>query len=281
VVTRIIIIIALGTLLAGCAGRPASGTDRDRLGVVAGLYPLAYAAGRVGGARVDVRNLTPPGAEPHDFELSPRDVEAVRSAALVLYLGRGFQPALEDAVRGASGRAVDLLGGLPLRGGDPHVWLDPLLFAQIAERIAHELGPPASASALVADLRALDREYARGLAHCARRTIVTSHEAFAYLAARYRLRQVAVSGISPEAEPAPRDLERAVDAVRASGATTVFFEPLVSPRIAAVVAREAGVRTAVLDPLEGLSEDEIARGEDYFSLMRTNLAALEGALGCR
>lgn len=282
-VTRIILIligVAVAPGLAACGGSPGAAPDGGRLEVVAGFYPLAYAAARIGGDAVIVRNLTPPGAEPHDFELSPGDVEAVRSADLVLYLGEGFQPALEDAVEATAGRAVDLLAGLAVRGRDPHVWLDPTLYAQLAERIGAELGREQAAGALAAELRALDAELEQGLAGCDRRTIVTSHEAFAYLAARYRLVQVAVTGLSPEAEPAPRDLERTVDEVRASGATTVYVEPLASRRIAETVAREADVGVAVLNPLEGLTEDELAGGADFFSVMRENLAVLREGLGC-
>ena len=286
-VTRIILTISAGVAIAGglaaCGGGSARGEPAGgrRLEVVAGFYPLAYAAERIGGGRVHVRNLIPPGAEPHDFELSPRDVEAVRSADLVLYLGQGFQPALEDAVVSVGVRSADLLEGLPLRGKDPHVWLDPLLYAQIVERIANELGRPQAAAGLLLELRALDDEYRRGLGSCERRAIVTSHEAFAYLADRYGLEQISVAGLSPEAEPAPKDLARVVEQVRESGGTTIFTEPLVSPRIADTVAREAGVETAVLNPIEGLTEDEIASGADYFSLMRENLAALRKGLACR
>ena len=283
-VTRTILILAglaVACGLTACGRSAKEESSRGRLQVVAGFYPLAFAVQLLGGNAVDVRNLTPPGAEPHDFELSPRDVEEVRSAGLVLYLGDGFQPALEQAVKSTGVRAVDLLDGLPLRGKDPHVWLDPLLYAQIAERIASELGRPEAAAGMVSELRALDGEYRRGLAGCSRRELVTSHEAFAYLAARYGLEQIAVAGLAPEAEPAPGDLERTVDEVRRTGATTVYTEPLVSPRIAATVAREAGARTAVLNPLEGLTRDELAGGADYFSVMRANLAALRKGLGCR
>lgn len=280
---------------SGC-GAPSDGDSSaagdGRLSVVAGFYPLAYAAERIGGERVSVRNLTPPGAEAHDLELSPRDVEAVRAADVVLYLGEGFQPPLEDALDGASGRVVDLLEGLDLRregsaeGGDeqaldPHVWLDPLLYADIVERVGAALGRPQQAGALAAELRELDQELRAGLANCERHTLVTSHAAFGYLAARYGLEQIALTGLSPKAEPSPRDLERVVDVVRASGATTVFFETLIAPDLAETVARETGATTAVLDPLEGLTSEEASAGADYFSIMRANLATLREALGCR
>ena len=234
-----------------------------------------------------MRNMTPPGAEPHDLELSARDVARVRSADLVLYLGAGFQPALEDAVDGAEGTKVDVLAvdGLGLHRSDgrpdPHVWLDPVRFRRIADRIGAALGRGPAARAFDRRLATLDAEYRAGLAHCSRRELVTAHAAFAYLADRYRLRQVSVSGLSPEAEPTPGELTDAVSRVRQTGAHTVFTEPLASPRLAETVAREAGVRTAVLDPLEGLTEAEVDRGADYFSVMRANLRALRAALGCR
>ena len=269
--------------MPGCGG--GEGGDGNRTSVVAGFYPLAFAAERIGGARVEVTNLTPPGSEPHDVELSARDVERVRSADVVLYLGEGFQPPLEEAVDGAGGRAVELLDGLPLleNGGevDPHVWLDPLRYERMVGRIGRVLGTPGRAGALRQAVHELDREYRRSLRSCARREIVTSHAAFGYLADRYGLEQIAVTGLSPEAEPTPRELERTVDEARATGATTIFFETLVSPRLAETVARETGARTAVLNPLEGLTDDELEAGEDYLSVMRSNLAGLREALGCR
>jgi zinc transport system substrate-binding protein len=165
--------------------------------------------------------------------------------------------------------------------GDPHVWLDPIRFSLIVKRIGRALHSPGPTRRLVAQLHGLDREYRQGLAHCDRREIVTSHEAFAYLGERYGLRQVAITGLSPEAEPAPKDLQRVVSLVRSTHATTIFFETLVSPRIAQTVARETGAKTAVLNPIEGLKPDEAKAGENYFTVMRSNLAHLRAALGCR
>jgi zinc transport system substrate-binding protein len=277
---RIILIIA-AVACAGCGGG-GSEAGSSRTTVVASFYPLAFAAREVGGASVDVRNLTPPGAEPHDLEATPGDVEELRSADVVLLLGDGFQPQLEDAAGDGDG-VIHVLdtSGLHVEQGDTHVWLDPLRYARIVERVGGALGRPEAAQDMSRRLRALDREYRDGLADCARREIVTSHAAFAYLADRYGLEQIAVGGSSPEGEPSPRDLERVVDAVRETGATTVFTEPLVSARVAETVAREAGVKTAVLNPIEGLTEDEQEHGADYSSLMRANLAALRKALSCR
>jgi zinc transport system substrate-binding protein len=278
-------ILFVAGLLVGCGG---SG-DSDQPTVVAGFYPLAWAAERVGGDGVRVVNLTPAGVEPHDIELTPRDVEQIDRADLVLYLGRGFQPALEDAARGQAG-AVDLLEGQELLAGgdevenggvDPHLWLDPGRFAAVVTRIGEALARPGAAADLAAELDELDAELEAGLADCERREIVTSHAAFAYLADAYGLTQTALTGVSPEAEPSPRALEDLIGQVRDEGATTVFFESLVSPELAETVARETGARTDELDPLEGLTQDELDAGGDYFSVMRTNLSALREALACR
>lgn len=267
--------------MSGC------GAGRTGTTVVAAFYPLAYAAEQVGGTDLEVESLTPPGAEPHDVELTPRGVGRLQDASLVVYVGGGFQPAVESAVAGRKGRSLDVLGGVETRphgrdeGLDPHVWLDPLRYAAIAREIARALGRPDAADGFVARLQALDGEYRRGLARCERRELVTSHAAFGYVADRYGLREVPLVGLQPEAEPGPRDVERLVEEVRATGATTVFSEPLASSALADTVAREAGVTTAVLDPLEGLTRAELDQGADYFSVMRRNLAALRKALACR
>ncbi|MFN2467645.1 MAG: metal ABC transporter substrate-binding protein [Gaiellaceae bacterium] len=274
-----ILIPILAATAAACGG------GEEQAAVVAAFYPLAFAAREVAAAGTPVLDLTPPGVEPHDAELSPREVERVRSARVVLYLGRGFQPALEEALEGARGTKVDLLAGLELRRAgenerDLHVWLDPALYARLVERIGVALGARGRGESLARRVRALDRELRAGLARCRRRTIVTSHAAFGYLAARYGLEQVAISGLAPEAEPTPREFERIVARVRDTGATTVFVETLASPRLTRAVARETGARTDVLDPLEGLTDDQVTRGADYFSVMRANLAALRRGLEC-
>lgn len=276
---RLILILLAAVAVSGCGSGSSAGAP-GKTSVVAAFYPLSFAAEEIGGDGVDVTNMTPPGAEPHDVELSVRDVEKVRSADVVLYLGNGFQPSVERAVDGAEGESIDLLDGLAVRDRDPHVWLDPVRYEEIVHRIGEALERPAAAKGFSHRVERLDQEFRRGLAHCERHEIVTSHEAFGYLAARYGLEQIAITGVSPESEPTPRTLERVIDEVRASGATTVFSEPLVSSRIADTVARETGTRTAVLNPLEGLTDDELDRGEDYFSVMRENLAALRRALGC-
>ncbi len=290
-------VVALAAGVAGCGGSDDAGSGTE---IVAAFYPLAYLAEHVV-PDAEVTNITPAGAEPHDFELSARDIETLSSADLVLYLGGGFQPAVEDAVA-EDAAAVDLLEWQQLVAGseehghdeeghdvakghgasglDPHVWLDPVRFAAMARRVAEATGDPEAANGLAAQLQALDDEFRAGLSDCERREIVTSHAAFGYLARAYDLTQIPLTGVAPEAEPSPRDLEELVAEVEERGATTVFFETLVSPRLAETVAREAGAEVAVLNPLEGLTNEEVEEGDDYFSVMRSNLDTLRSALGC-
>ncbi|WP_433302024.1 metal ABC transporter substrate-binding protein [Actinoplanes sp. CA-030573] len=294
---------------AGCAGRAAAGGfTAGKLNVVTAFYPLQFLSERIGGDDVTVTNLTKPGAEPHDVELNPRQVAQVADAGVAVYL-KGFQPAVDAAVgQEAKGRSFDVTTVVDLKpfdpgsdegGLDPHVWLDPVRFATIAGALGERLAQadPAHASdyrsrarQLQGQLQTLDDAYAKSLRSCQRHELVTSHEAFGYLAARYGLTQIGITGISPEAEPSPRRLGQVAAEARRTGTTTIFFETLVSPKVADTIAREVGARSAVLDPLEGLTEAEPTRGgkpqnenhedADYFSVMRANLAALTTALGC-
>ncbi len=270
---RALLVAVIALLASGCAG----GEPDSRRTIVASFYPVAWATERIAGDSLDeIVNLTPPGAEPHNIELSPSDIETIRDAELVIYVGGGFQPALEDAIDARDSGSLDLLAD----GEEPHIWLDPVRFARAVGAIAQDIGGQ-SAGEVVAELERVDTEYRRGLAGCDRRVLVTTHAAFGQLAARYGLTEHSLAGRSPESEPGPRELEDLVEAVRASGATTIFVEPLVSDGLAQTVAREAGVAVAILDPVEGLSDERLATGEDYLSVMRSNLAALRRALGCR
>ena len=287
--------LALG---AACGGGGGEADGRPQ--VVAAFYPLFEAAERVGGDKVQVRNLTPAGSEPHDLELNSRQVDSIEDAAVVLFVGRGFQPALEKAAERAQGTKLDVLSGLAnLRSAgagddkldvDPHVWLDPTLLKAVVGEVAGALATadPANRATYEANARAysqeldeLDAAFTIGLADCQRRVIVTAHAAFGYLAGRYNLTQDAIAGLEPESEPSPQRLADLARKVRADGTTTIFYETLVSPKVAEALAREAGVATAVLDPLEGLTDEDAKAGRTYVSGMRENLTALRQALGCR
>jgi zinc transport system substrate-binding protein len=293
-VRRILAVAAVAAAVlasaTGACGRSSGPRDGGgSVDVVAGFYPLAEAASRVGGDRVSVQNLTPAGVEPHDLELKPSQVDALEDADVVVYVGGGFQPAVAKVATRRGAGSVDALEAAAGGDEDPHFWLDPTRLASAVDAIAAALGEvdpagratfEANAAAYRAELATLDDELSAGLANCERRELVTSHAAFSYLAKRYDLTQLAIAALSPSAEPSAARLAELSSAIKAHHATTVFSEELVSPRVAEALAREAGVKTAVLSPLEGLTKSEQAAGDDYASVMRRNLAALRTALGC-
>ena len=301
-------------LLAGCGSDDGGGSSPgDRLDVVAGFYPLEWAASRVGGDRIEVSSLTAPGAEPHDLELTPQDVAGVSDADLLVYLG-GFQSAVDEAAESQAGdHAWDVAEAADLsltaedhaheegedehadeehgeESADPHFWLDPTRLADVGDALAEQLADidpdgaetyAQNAAALREDLEALDAEMTDGLTGCAVDTLVTSHDAFGYLAARYGFEVVGVTGLSPSTEPSADQMAEITDLVSERGVTTVYTETLVDPSIAETVADEAdeaGVRTAVLDPLEGLTDE--SAGDDYLAVMRANLATLQEGQTC-
>ncbi len=279
--------------LAGCS--PAAPPAKQL--VVTTIYPLWEFSRQVAGDRAEVVVLVPAGVEPHDWEPAPRDVSQVRRAAVFVHTGTdldGWAGKLLAELTDRRGVVVNTRGeaSVVTVGGvtDPHLWLDPTLArAQVLAIAAGlERADPAgravyaeNAGAFAARLEALDREFTAGLADCARREMVTSHAAFAYLARRYRLTQVPVMGLSPEAEPSPADLAAIVRTARRLKVTHVFYETLVSPRLAETLSRELGATPLPLNPIEGVSPAEAAAGTGYVELMRANLANLRTALGCR
>jgi zinc transport system substrate-binding protein len=253
-------------------------------------------------------SLTPPGAEPHDLELAPEDVASVADADLVVLL-EGFQPAVDEAVEqqapdhhldvSQAARLEDFGGGdehaddeegeehSEEQGADPHFWLDPLRLADVSDAIAERLAEDdpewadeyrANALGLRSNLESFDAQMAAGLANCERNDLVVSHEAFGYLASRYDLHQVAISGLSPESEPTAATLAEVSDYVTEHGVTTIYSEVLVDPSVAQTVADETGAELEVLDPVEGITDD--SAGQDYFEVMQANLDALRSGLGC-
>lgn len=304
-------ILTASALLAGCGSSDADASGSGRQ-AVASFYPLAWVTERVAGDGWTVDNLTQPGQEPHDLDLTIAQTASLDSADLVV-LEEGFQPAVDAAAENSDAPIVDaaaVVDLIPATEGDhdhegetedqhaeeegnddhgdldPHFWLDPLLVADFADSVADELAEvdpdgaqvyADNAAALRAELETLDEDYTSGLATCERSTTVVSHQAFAYLT-RYGLEFEAIAGLSPDAEPTAADLAHLQEVIEADGVTTVFSERLVSPKMAETLAGDLGVTTAVLDPLEGLS-DETA-GEDYLSIMRSNLSALQQANGC-
>ncbi|MCS0601426.1 metal ABC transporter substrate-binding protein [Streptomyces sp. LP11] len=300
--------LGAGTLTA-CSGDSAA-ADSGKFDVVASFYPLQFLAERIGGGHVHVTGLTSPGQEPHDLELSPKQIAGLQDADAVLYL-KNLQPSVDEAVAQSSIRTkVDAAGLTTLEahgnevgghaaehddhegeehgGKDPHVWLDPVRYAQVAQGVgkALEKGDPKHAAdykkntaALVTRLDSLDKQFRTGLAGTRNKVFITTHAAFGYLAERYGLTEEAINGLDPESEPSAarvRDLEKMA---KADGVTTVFYETLVSDKTAKTIAKDAGLTTDVLDPIEGITDR--SRGKDYFAVQEANLKALQKALGAK
>jgi zinc transport system substrate-binding protein len=289
------LVLVAGTL-SGCAAFSDEPPSGDGVHVAAAFYPLQYVASRVAGDHATVQNLTAPGGEPHDLELTTQETAEIARADLVVY-ERGFQPSVDDSVdQNAVGEVLDVADvvhlvpfrehGVDSDETDPHFWQDPLLLAEVGDATAEKLAEidpahaddyAANAARLRSDLQGLDHDYTSGLRDCARDTVVVSHDAFGYLQ-RYGIRMETILGLSPDSEPTPADLARLQALIQQEGITTVFSESLVSGKTAEQLAGDTGVRSEVLDPIEGLTDQ--TAGEDYVSLMRSNLAALEEANGC-
>ena len=300
----------------GNAGSAGAGAEADELSIVTAFYPFQFVAERVAGPHAEVQSLTQPGAEPHDIELTPRLVGSVSTADLVVY-ERSFQPAVDEAVEQSEAREVlDTATVVPLEplaadghtdekhaedephagdahgeddhgGLDPHVWLDPTKLATITGAVADRLSAldgehaaeyAANAATLQRELEEVDEEFRTGLARCERSEFITTHTAFGYLARRYGLTQIGITGLSPDTEPSPARVAEVQREAREHGVTTIFYETLISPAIAESIAGDLGLATDVLDPIEGITEQ--SRGQDYLAVMRSNLLALQKANGC-
>ncbi|MBA2444079.1 MAG: zinc ABC transporter substrate-binding protein [Nocardioidaceae bacterium] len=304
-------LVALAVLTPLVAACSSIGADDASAGakpeVVAAFYPFEFLADRVAGDNAVVSNLTTPGVEPHDMQLTPRQVAELSDADLVIYEA-GFQPAVDTAIEQSPPReALEVVEVLSrpktptpavhrtstntdaLLEGDPHLWLDPTLLVPVTEQIADDLASAApthaedfkaNAASLIKDLLQLDREFTAGLESCERRDIVTSHAAFAYLANRYDLTMIPIAGLSPDVEPSPERLAEIQELIRSRNITTVFSETLGSKQYAETLVGDLGVSAAVLDPIEGLT-DQASTDDDYLSLMRTNLTAMQEANDCQ
>ncbi|MDA1215692.1 MAG: zinc ABC transporter substrate-binding protein [Chloroflexi bacterium] len=285
--------MAMALFLQACGPSPSTTptVQAGQLSVAATIYPVQFLAKRIGGDRVQVRGLVPTGVESHDWEPSPRDLRDVYDADVLVHTGTGFEEWVERLLRDLESDGPLVISvAIEVAGDDPHVWMDPGLYALQAGRVHDGLVLADSAgasvyaanfSALQDELAVLEAEMERGLATCDRNSLVVSHAAYSYLTQRFGLEQIGIAGVSPEVEPSPAKVRAVVEQVRSTGATHVLYETLVSPRIAQTIAEEAGVELLPLNPLEGLTEEQASAGADYFTVMRDNLATLRTALGCR
>ncbi|MGP3632358.1 metal ABC transporter substrate-binding protein [Streptomyces sp. 24-1644] len=314
--------VVLGlTALSACSTSDAADRENGgKLSVVTSFYPMQFLAEEIGGNHVSVESLTKPGVEPHDLELTPRQIGGLGDADYILYL-KGIQPAVDDAVTQAGvENTVDATTLTTLEkhgsevgdehgheeehaeeeghedehahegeaGTDPHIWLDPVKYAEVAKGVGkslekadpdHAADYAKNTDALVNKLDALNTAFETGLKDTTTKTFITTHSAFGYLAERYGLVQEGIAGIDPEAEPSPARIQEIHTVAKENKATTVFFETLASDKTAKTVAEDTGLKTDVLDPLEGITEQ--SRGADYIEVMESNLAALQKALGAK
>lgn len=304
-------VTALGlTTLSACSSDSAAAAGDGTFDVVASFYPMAYLAERIGGAHVHVTSLTQPGQEPHDLEISAQQTARLQESDAVLYL-KNLQPSVDEAVAqsdvktkidaasltslekhgnevGGHAASHDDSKNEELAGLDPHIWLDPVRYAQVAEGVgaAFEKADPKNAAdykkntaALVEKLDELNKQFEDGLAHTRSKVFITTHAAFGYLAERYGLTEEAINGLDPESEPSAARVRALEQMAKADHVTTVFYETLVSDKTAKTIASDAGLRTDVLDPIEGITAK--SRGKDYFSVQEANLKALQTALGTK
>lgn len=295
----------VGVLVIGALGffliqHKPSAAPEQKISVVASFYPIYFFASQIGGDKADVVNVTPAGGEPHDYEPTPQDMAKIESANLVVLNGGGLEAwggSVEQNIDSQKTILVTAGEGLTTRHivedgksiVDPHVWLSPVLAEQMVDKIEQGYIKADSANAdyyaknatdLKAKLAQLDTEYKQGLTNCQRKDIITSHAAFGYLGVTYGLNQVPISGLSPEEEPSAKDLASIADFAKKNGVKYIFFESLVSPKLSQTIATEIGAQTLVLDPIEGIAADELAAGQDYLTVMRSNLANLKISLQC-
>ena len=298
------------SLLTGCGSQPADTAAGDgRLRVLTSFYPMYDFACKIGGDCIDVTNMVPSGTEPHDWEPSTNDLKNLEKADVFIYNGADMEPWADDLLvsRSDTLHVVEASENVELRTTDgehehahehedadhhhgdfdPHVWLDPENAKIEMEAIRDALcaADPENSTVFqsnyekyAAELDALDAEFREKLAPLPNRTIVVAHEAFGYLCDAYGLTQVGIEGLSPDSEPDPGRMAEVIDFVREHSISTIFFEELVSPKVAEAIASETGAQAKMLSPLEGLSDEQAAAGADYFSVMHDNLAALMEAL---
>jgi zinc transport system substrate-binding protein len=293
--TRLALAIIVLLILAGALVLFSTRTSmpNTKMQVTATFYPLYEFARQVGGDKIDVTNATPAGAEPHDYEPTPKQLVAAQKAGVFIYNGASFEPWVEKFLPEYTGTRVAGSDGIALRAEgathDPHYWLDPVLAQKTVNTIRDGLGKadPGNATYYTqqaaeynAKLAKLDTDIKHGLASCKKRTVVTSHDAFGYFAARYNVEVAPIAGLSPTEEPSAAKLAELSGLVKREGLTHIFFESLVSPRLAETLASETGAKTAVFDTIEGIPYEEQQQGKDYIHVQRENLRSLRQALAC-
>lgn len=294
---KIVILISLIFIiaLAGCSSQEVSVKNGKTLRIITSFYPIYEIAHQIGGDMVNIKNIIPGGTEPHDYEPTARDIVDMREANLVIYNGLGLEPwkdkIIPDLAKNgiATMQMADIFGDTAI-ANDPHLWLDPVNYKKEAEEVSKkiiELDPAhadiykANTKKFIQQLDALNVSYEKGLTSCKFNTFITNHAAFAYIAKRYRLNMIPIAGLSPDIEPSPKAMADITNIIRQKNIRYVLTETLVSPKIANTLAESSGAKTLTMNPLEGLTNSEIAAGKNYITTMEDNLRSLETALECK
>lgn len=309
----VVLLIVTMVLSAGCGKvntPPAQGEGVEKkLLVYASFYPMYDFATKIGGDKAEVRMMVPPGVEAHDWEPTAKLMGEIEKADVLIYNGLDMEPwadKLLGAIQNDKLITVEAVEGIELLKTeeeaedeheeedhahgefDPHVWLDPMNAMKQAENIKNAFIQADEANKdyyetnyqeFAKKLIALDEQFKQELSSLKRKEIVVAHAAFGYLTNRYGLEQIAIRGISPQEEPSAAKMAEISKFAKQHDVKYIFFETLTNPKLAEVLAREVGAQTMVLNPLEGLTEEELKAGKDYFAVMEENLAALKKALG--
>ncbi|TCS95449.1 metal ABC transporter substrate-binding protein [Hazenella coriacea] len=311
----LVLLLVIGALLTGCGNNEESVQLVDgKVKVMVSVYPLEDFAKKIGGEHVQVTNMIPPGTEAHDFELTPKDMEKITKSDLFVYNGAGFESWVDQVAKNLdkektvvveSTKEIELLSTKEHHDEhaheeghkedehdhgdfDPHVWLDPVRAKQQAMNIkeglvqvdpSHKDDYEKNYQKLAGELDTLHQEYDAMTQQAKKKELVVSHSAFNYLASRYGLEQIAITGMSPSQEPSPKELKQIIETVKEHQVKYILFETLVSSKVAEVVRKEVKAEALTLNPLEGLTKEEIAQGADYFSVMRKNKENIAKALG--
>lgn len=299
-----VIFIIFAVLLAGgiykVTYKPNKGlpVKNNKLQVITSFYPLYFFASQIGGNKAEVQNITPAGAEPHDYEPTAQDMARIEKSNLLILNGGNLE-AWGDKIKENTKGVVTVIAGKGLINQkmtegeqsiqDPHIWLSPALAQQeiktildgfIQIDVQNKSYYNENANKLLSQINSLDMEFKHGLANCNQKDIITSHAAFGYLAQTYGLNQVAISGLSPDEEPSPKQLAEVARFAKNHNVKYIFFEKLVSPKLSETIASEIGAKTLVLDPIEGVSKEDAKMGKNYLTIMKENLNNLKIALEC-
>lgn len=310
-ISGLVLLVLLLIILVLLNNTKKNNITNNKKQVVTSFYPLYFFTNEIAKDKINISNITPSGSEPHEYEPTPIDMTNIENSDLVILNGGGLESWGENIkinLNKSKTKIVSVGDNLFVKkndknhkeneggenhhhgGLDPHIWLSPILAIQIVDKIESELSQidtenqeyyKSNAHILKEKLSKLDGEFKDGLKTCVNKNIITSHAAFYYLASTYGLNQISIAGLSQEEEPSSKEMTEIVKFAKSNNVKYIFFESLISPKLSLTIAREIGAKTLLLNPIEGLTIEEIKSGKDYFSEMNNNLINLKIALECK